>query len=375
MVVDLPNTVDDYLASLGKHTRHEVRSKWRRLLKAHPDTIVEMVTSSDHPDEFVQTMIAWKNQRFNARGDQTVWQRYPHSDANFAELVRRRGRIQCTRIDGGVAAVNFLFPVGTAMYALQSGFDPKYEQYSLGFLADYESVAEAIRTSHRRMSLLWGQDAHKRRFGAKPRRATRLSVFCRQTDRLYSLDEGWEVAWRNLRRNGQREYWRARHAAGRRLRATRTRKAGASVVASRSLQTTHVCRTTPLVAQVRVARSMMRGRRPASRGSRAEPMEGIGWAPAALRGSSRGDGPRRGSRADTRPRGRHLGPQAPLGRLGAAEHLLPEAERDIRPHVRRPRRHRLPCKCSQRDCRRAPALYGSLFSTVEWFETHEEFDA
>lgn len=179
--------------------------------------------SSDHPDEFVETMIAWKNQRFNARGEQTVWQQNPHSGAGFAELVRRRGRIQCTRLDGGVAAISFLFPVGNAVYTLQSAFDPKYEDYSLGFLTDYESIAEAIRTGHRQTSLLWGEDEHKRRFGAKPRRATRLSVFRTQSDRLYSLEESWEAAWRNLRRNGQRGYWRARHAVGRRIRALASR--------------------------------------------------------------------------------------------------------------------------------------------------------
>ena len=125
MIVDLPDTVDDYLASLGKRTRHRVRSTWRRLLKAHPDTTVEMVTSSDHPDEFVQPMIAWKNQRFNARGEQTVWQGNPGAEADLAELVRRRGRTRVTRIDGRVAAVNFNFPVGESMYALQSAFDPR----------------------------------------------------------------------------------------------------------------------------------------------------------------------------------------------------------------------------------------------------------
>ncbi|HEY5168416.1 MAG TPA: GNAT family N-acetyltransferase [Thermoleophilia bacterium] len=226
MIVDLPDTEEAYLASLGKRTRREVRNKSRRLLESHGDTFAEMVASADHPEEFVAALIAWKNERFNAHGKNTVWQENPGADQGFAELVRRRGRVRITRIDGSVAAVNFLFPVGTAVYVLQAGFDPKYEDFSLGFLNTYWNIADAIRTGHRELSLLWGQDDHKRRFGAKPRRATRLSVFRNRTARIYSLDEGWEVAWRNLRRNAHREYWLARHAVGRRLSVVASRETG-----------------------------------------------------------------------------------------------------------------------------------------------------
>jgi hypothetical protein len=228
MIVDLPDTVDEYLASLGKRTRREIRSKRRRLLEAHPDTVAEMAASADRPEELIETMIAWKNARFNARGEDTVWQKNPGADQGFAELVRRRGRVRVTRVDRRAAAVSFLFPVGAAVYVLQTGFDPKYEDFSLGFLDTFEDIADAIRTGHRQVSLLWGQDDHKRRLGAKPRRATRLSVFRTQTDWLYSLDEGWEVAWRNLRRNAHRHYWRTRQVAGRQLRAIASRPAGSA---------------------------------------------------------------------------------------------------------------------------------------------------
>ena len=229
MIVDLPDTVDAYLASLGRRTRREIRNKSRRLLEAHPDTVAEMAASADHPEELIEAMIAWKNARFNARGEDTVWQKNPGADQGFAELVRRRGRVRTTCIAGRVAAVNFLFPVGSAVYVLQAGFDPKFEDFSLGLLNTYWNIADAILTGHRQLSLLWGQDDHKRRFGARPRRATSLSVFRTQTDRLYSLDEGWEVAWRNLRRNARGDYWRARHAAGRRLRAITSREAGGAL--------------------------------------------------------------------------------------------------------------------------------------------------
>lgn len=65
----------------------------------------------------------------------------------------------------------------------------------------------------------------ERRIGAHPHRAVRLSVFRWPGARLSSLDEAQEVALRNVRRNGQHEYWRARNAAGRALRDLRDRAA------------------------------------------------------------------------------------------------------------------------------------------------------
>ena len=219
MVIDLPETVDAYTASLGSATRRELRRKDKRLRTDHPDISTEVVTPVTDSDALMRTFIAWKNSRFNARGESTIWQDKPDLTPGFVELLHRRGEAHITRIDGEQAAIDFVFPVGRSVYALQSAFDPRYEPYSLGFLSTYRIACDAIASGACRLSLLWGTPDYKARLGAVPKRATRLSIFRAQTDRLYSLDEGWEVAWRNLRRNGQRDYWRARHAAARRVRA------------------------------------------------------------------------------------------------------------------------------------------------------------
>jgi CelD/BcsL family acetyltransferase involved in cellulose biosynthesis len=218
MVVDLPETADEYLASLGKSMRREVRRNWKRLLEAHPGITTDMYVSSQEPKACLDELISWKNQRFNSRGEETTWQTNPVAEEEFGELAQRLGRIRVMRSEGRAIAVTFVFPVGDTVYSFHSGFDPAFEQFSLGSLETYETITDAIATGHRHVSLLWGQEDHKRLFGAKPRRATRLSVFRRQTGRLRSLDEGWEVAWRNLRKNGQREYWRARRTAARHAR-------------------------------------------------------------------------------------------------------------------------------------------------------------
>jgi CelD/BcsL family acetyltransferase involved in cellulose biosynthesis len=222
MVVDLPTTVDAYTASLGKGTRRQVRRSRRDIEKERGPIAVETMSPGVEVDELISTLVSWKNLRFNAKGETTLWQADPTAAGHFAELVRRRGRARIASIAGTRVAIQFLFPVGTSMYVAQSGFDPEFSPYGLGLLQDYDNVCEAIEEGFTRLSLFWGTTAHKAHLGARPKRATRVSVFRSRAARVYSLDEAREVAARDLRRAGQRYYWQARHAAGRALRAARS---------------------------------------------------------------------------------------------------------------------------------------------------------
>ena len=219
MVVELPSTAEAYTASLGKRTRRHLRRSRKLLQQDHAGISVETISPVVECDELIATFVSWKNRRFNATGRTTIWQRDPDNAGQFAELVRRRGEARVTTIDGRWAVIKFLFPVGASMYLLQSSFDPDYLPYSLGALSTYDVACEAAERGFKRVSLLWGEADSKSHLGARPRRATRLSIFRSPTARLRSLDEAKEVALRNLRRNGQREYWRARHSVGRTLRA------------------------------------------------------------------------------------------------------------------------------------------------------------
>ena len=118
-------------------------------------------------------------------------------------------------------SIIFAFAVGHSMYGAQAAFRPDCEQYRLGLLALYWLAGDAIeRGLSGRLNLMWGTGYYKERLGARPARATRVSVFRTQTDRLHSLDEGADIVLHDLRRIGERYYWRARHVAGRATRAT-----------------------------------------------------------------------------------------------------------------------------------------------------------
>jgi CelD/BcsL family acetyltransferase involved in cellulose biosynthesis len=214
MVIELCGSAEAYYASLGKKTRKNVRNYENRLRRAHPDVTTAIVDVGDRAKELVDQFLRWHLARAKERGFVSGYVSKPKQAAQTTELVGGGAEAQLTTIGGRLAAIEFLFFVGPDANIYAGSFDADYGDLDLGFLSTYWAVREAAARGARRCHLLWGTDYYKTLLGARPETATRLSVFRSQGARLHSLGEAREVAWRDLRRRGQRDYWRARHAAG-----------------------------------------------------------------------------------------------------------------------------------------------------------------
>jgi CelD/BcsL family acetyltransferase involved in cellulose biosynthesis len=163
--------------------------------------------------------LTWKISRFAALGRETIWEQRPESAESFVELVRRRGEAHVTMLNNKPAAVTFVFPIGKTVFVPQASFDPRYAHFSLGFIAVLGAIHTAIEHGTQRVNLMWGEGTFKENLGARPVRATRLSVFRSEIARVHSLGEASEVGIRRLKR-GKGYYFRTRHVVGKMLRAT-----------------------------------------------------------------------------------------------------------------------------------------------------------
>jgi CelD/BcsL family acetyltransferase involved in cellulose biosynthesis len=219
MVAHLPGSVEAYTATLGKSTRQNLRLYENRLRRDHPDVSVRTIRPAERSRELFDRFLEWKRERFAAQGRAIMWDTETGLSEGFVELARRRGEVQLVSAGGDDLSILFAFPVGHAMYGAQAAFRPDCERYRLGLLAYYWLAGDAIGRGLSELNLMWGTGYYKERLGARPKRATRVSVFRSQQVRVYSLDEATEIAVRNVKRAGKRYYWSARHAAGRATRA------------------------------------------------------------------------------------------------------------------------------------------------------------
>jgi CelD/BcsL family acetyltransferase involved in cellulose biosynthesis len=219
LVIDLPATVAEYDASLGKRTRGNLRNFQNRLRRDHPDADTRITVPGADVSELFDQFLVWKNDWFHARhGYATFWEGKPEFVGQYKELLSAGGEAHLTTISGELAAIRFMYPLGDSTVSLQGSFDPAYEKYRLGLVSSYWTICDAIERGMRRVNLLWGTPDYKTHLGATPRPSAQLSVFRSQTARLYSLDEARGIMKTNLGRRSRRTYWKARAVAGRTLR-------------------------------------------------------------------------------------------------------------------------------------------------------------
>ncbi len=220
-VVHLPTTVVEYGVSLGKRTRKNLRNYENRLRREFPDVAVKVFTVGERSHELVETFLGWHLLRCRRAGVTSVYESRPEQRDQLAALLHETGEAQTTTIAGRLAAIEFIVYVGDQATVYAGSFDERYRGLHLGFLSSYWVICETIARGARRCHLLWSTDYYKSLLGAIPVRATRLSVFRSHYARLYSPREAVEVAGRRLQRT-KGYYFRARHSAGRVLRAGKT---------------------------------------------------------------------------------------------------------------------------------------------------------
>ena len=204
MVVDLPPTVDEYRASLGKRRRRTLRESMNRLARDFPELTTEVFPSAgdDRAPKLFKQLLEWKTARFRERGLKTYWDEYPEMVDSFLALLRRRGEVHLTTVSGDSVALAFVFPVGEAICAQESAFDPVYGRYGLGTFSQHWVMCSAISRGYASVNMLWGGEKHKSHFAATPRLASAIVVF-RDRRAFLSSAQTWAITWRSCTSAGE----------------------------------------------------------------------------------------------------------------------------------------------------------------------------
>jgi CelD/BcsL family acetyltransferase involved in cellulose biosynthesis len=96
----------------------------------------------------------------------------------FASLALERGwlRLLLLEVDGAPAAFEYGFLFQNAYFAYQSGRDPTWDRYSLGFLLELESIRRAFEAGAAEYRFLGGEEGYKYRFTTEDPRLETIAV-------------------------------------------------------------------------------------------------------------------------------------------------------------------------------------------------------
>ena len=186
-IIPLPSTWDEYLASLSKKQRHEIRRKIRRaegggqinwyIVNEERDLAAEV-------DAFIEL-----HQKSHVDKDEFMDDQMKGFFHAAAQVLYEAGWLQLAfmEINGNKAATMLNFDYRDSILVYNSGYDPhKYARLSPGIVLLSYCIQRAIELGRAEFDFLRGDEQYKFRFGAQPTEIYRL-VIARSDDQITSL--------------------------------------------------------------------------------------------------------------------------------------------------------------------------------------------
>lgn len=176
-IIQLPPTWDEYLMTLDKKQRHEVRRKLRRA-EEEVDTRFIVVGPDQDLDAAMQTFIRL-HQQSTPDKDKFMDPRMQGFFFDVARVFQARGWLQLTfvEMDGQKAASLLNFDYDNTISVYNSGYDPAlYGHLSPGWVVTARCIEHAISLGRRKFDFLRGDEEYKYRFGGQDTEVRRLLI-------------------------------------------------------------------------------------------------------------------------------------------------------------------------------------------------------
>lgn len=180
-VIDLAGlSWEDYVSSLGKSHRANLRRRFRKLEAAF-DVRFERAGSELEVDEAFDLLLDLHRKRWRDRGGSDALSD-PAVVAFHREVTRltlRRGwlRLYVLRLDGRPAAALYGFHYRDRFLYYQSGFDAEFGDYSVGLVIMGMAIREAIAEGAREYDLLHGDESYKYLWASRTRELARVELY------------------------------------------------------------------------------------------------------------------------------------------------------------------------------------------------------
>ena len=166
LVLDLPTTFDEYLATLNKSLRYDVRRLDKELFKSGDASIEEI--QPEGVREGMETFFETHRRRWRKRGlpGAFVGSRSEKFHQEWAEVAARNGWLWLSVLVYRGARVGTIYAMrlGHACYYYQAGFDPDASSISPGSLLVGHTIRRAINEGIARFDFLRGDEPYKRRW-------------------------------------------------------------------------------------------------------------------------------------------------------------------------------------------------------------------
>lgn len=175
--LQLPATFDDYVASLNKKDRHELRRKIRRVFDSGAGVTFEVLSEQA---DVVAAMDDFLDLHTRSRQDKTDFMTDEMGIffRRMASVLSAEGliRLFMLRVNGRAAASVLCFDAGSCLYLYNSGYDPEFSSLAVGLVSKALCLQWAIENGKQQLDFLRGNEPYKYDMGATDQEIYRLRV-------------------------------------------------------------------------------------------------------------------------------------------------------------------------------------------------------
>jgi CelD/BcsL family acetyltransferase involved in cellulose biosynthesis len=175
--LELPASWEDYLASLNKKDRHELRRKIRRAFDSGAEVTFDVLRTQEEVAGAIDDFLSLHTGSRADKGEfmtaeMEVFFRRMASAMAAEDLVR----LFFLRINGKPAAAVLCFDAGSHLYMYNSGYDMAYSGWSVGIVSKALVLQWAIENGKTGLDFLRGDEPYKYDLGARDQQIKRLLI-------------------------------------------------------------------------------------------------------------------------------------------------------------------------------------------------------
>jgi CelD/BcsL family acetyltransferase involved in cellulose biosynthesis len=174
--VELPPSWEEYLGTLTKKDRHELRRKMRRLESGGGNVELRIITEAEEACERLDTL--FHLMRISNHHKEEFLAR-PGMEAFFREMTAVMAsegmlRFYFLTFDGEAVASVLNFDLGGRLFMYNSGYDPQYAHYAVGLMSKTLLIRDAIEQGRTTVDFMRGDESYKYDLGGKDQQVSRL---------------------------------------------------------------------------------------------------------------------------------------------------------------------------------------------------------
>jgi hypothetical protein len=170
-VLELPASWDDYLASISKSHRKQLRQLERRVLESDRARWHQVRTAGELTAAW-EMLVDLHQRRRKSLGEPGCFASRPFHDFHreVTERLLKRGQLRLSwlELDGSPAAAEYHLAGASTTYAYQGGVDPDRLAEEPGRLSTILCLRAAVADGHNRIDFLRGDEPYKAHWRAAP---------------------------------------------------------------------------------------------------------------------------------------------------------------------------------------------------------------